>query len=124
MVGIELFLRMIPMIKPKKYSIGVVVPRPVVAYSDAGWAPAANPPLLPSKGLGGCMWWGDCHRACAVDTPTEMIDTWATRNTQIIPLQLLAAIGTLLTFHTDVQGKDVIFLVDNQSVCAALTKGC
>ena len=53
----------------------------------------------------------------------EIIDTWAFRKTQIIPLELLAAIGTLLTFHADVQGKDVIFLIDNQSVCAALTKG-
>ena len=53
----------------------------------------------------------------------EMINTWATRKTQIIPLELPAATGTLLTFQTDVYGKDVILFIDNQSVCAALTKG-
>ena len=56
LVRIEFFLRMIPRIQPKIYSIGILVPRPVIAYSDAEWTPAANPPLLPSKGLGGCTW--------------------------------------------------------------------
>lgn len=123
LAGMEFFLRMIPKIKPALYSIGIIVPRRVVAYSHAEWTPAANLPLLPSKGLEGCIWSGNLHRACAVDTPMEMINAWAVRTTQIVPLELLAAIGTLLPFHTEVRGKDVIFFIDNQSVCAALPKG-
>ena len=42
---------------------------------------------------------------------------------QIIPLELMAAAGLLFTFRQCFQGKDVIFSIDNQSVCGALTKG-
>ena len=46
------------------------------------------------------------------------------RETQIIPLELLASAALLFTFAERVQGRDIIFFIDNQSVCAALSKGC
>ena len=48
----------------------------------------------------------------------------ALRQTQIIPLELLASAGVLNTFAADVAGRDIILFIDNQSVCCALTKGC
>ena len=45
------------------------------------------------------------------------------RKTQIIPLELLAALGVLVTYADILRGKEIIFFIDNQSVCAILTKG-
>ena len=44
--------------------------------------------------------------------------------TQIIPLELMAAAGMLFTYKKYLEGRDVLFFIDNQSVCCALTKGC
>ena len=45
MIGIEFFIRVIPMIKPRIYSLGVVHIKPVIAYPDAEWKPPRHPPL-------------------------------------------------------------------------------
>ena len=45
------------------------------------------------------------------------------RETQIIALELLAVAGALSTFRDIIAGHDIIVFGDNQSVCAALSKG-
>ena len=102
--------------------LGVVHPSPAVAYSDAEWT-AHHPPLLPSRGLGGCILMGDDYVACSAITPTEILFSLAPRQTQIIPLELIAAVGLIYTFHDRLRGQDLIFFIDNQSVIGALTKG-
>ena len=52
------------------------------------------------------------------------MDSLSKRDTQIIPLELMAAAGMLVTFGHLLRGEDVIFFIDNQSVCCALVKGC
>ena len=53
----------------------------------------------------------------------DIVNSLAPRKTQIIPLELLAAAGTLLTYSDQFASRDVIFFIDNQSVCGALAKG-
>ena len=123
MVGIEFFIRVIPMIKPRIYSLGIVHIKPVIAYSDAEWTPPRHPPLAPRRGLGGCVWIDGQYMACAIDTPMLVVNSLNTRSTQIIPLELIAAAGLIYTFGEKLRGRDIIFFIDNQSVCGALTKG-
>ena len=42
----------------------------------------------------------------------------------MIPLELMAAAGMLWTYRNQLRGREVLFFIDNQSVCCALTKGC
>ena len=57
-------------------------------------------------------------------TPEHILRALKPRETQIIPLELLASAGLLYSLGEQVRGRDVIFFIDNQSVCAALAKGC
>ena len=68
------------------------------------------------------MWDDSACRAAALDTPQEWVETLSERKAQIIPLELTAA-GMLFTYQEHLRGRDVIFFIDNQSVCCALTKG-
>ena len=52
-----------------------------------------------------------------------MENSFATCKTQIIPLERIAAAGTPLTYAKYAEGRDIIFFIDNQSVCGALVKG-
>ena len=122
-VGIEFFLRVIPIIKPKLFHLGVLHEKPVIAYSDAEWTPPAHPPLLPGRGLGGCILLQDQYLSCSINTPMKIVDALNLRATQIIPLELIAAAGLLQTFGERIRGRNVIFFIDNQSVCGVLTKG-
>ena len=122
MVGIDFFMYVIPFLKPRVYQLGIIHQRPIVAYSDAEWT-ANHPPLLPSRGLGGCVITESLYRSCSTVTPTDILFSLAPRQTQIIPLELIAAIGLIHTFPSVSEGKEVIFFIDNQSVCGALTKG-
>ena len=96
----------------------------MVVYSDAEWSPPPNPPLAFDKGLGGCIFVDSVRKGCALETPEHICNALAPRQTQIIPLELLASAGVLNTFAEDVAGRDIILFMDNQSVCCALTKGC
>ena len=69
------------------------------------------------------MWDDVSCRAAALDTPQEWVDALSERKTQIIPLELMAAAGMLFTYREALRGREVIFFIDNQSVCCALTKG-
>ena len=97
---------------------------PVIIYSDAEWTVLENPPRI-KKGLGGILWQpGELPCAAAVDTLQALVDALSPRKTQIIPLELMAAAGMLVTYGHLVRGEDVIFFIDNQSVCWGLVKGC
>ena len=95
---------------------------PLIFYSDAEWTILNEPPWL-SKGLGGIMWDDTSCRAAALDTPRELVNALSDRKTQIIPLELMAAAGVLFTYKELLRGRDVLFFIDNQSVCGALAKG-
>ena len=123
MVGIDLFVKVLPQIRPRIYDLCRVHPRPIVAYSDAEWTPAAHPPLAPGRGLGGCLIIDNEYLACSVLTPMEVVNSLSERQTQIIPLELMAAAGLILTFGERLRGQEVIFFIDNQTACACLTKG-
>ena len=72
---------------------------------------ASSPPLLPRRGLGSCVWADDQVFACSVHTPMHIVNSLAQRKTQIIPLELLAAAGTLLTYREFVRSKSVETMV-------------
>ena len=123
MGGVEFFLRALPLIEPRIYHLGKVDRAPVVISSDAEWSPPPHPPLSFDKGLGGCIFVDGEKKGCALETPEHICNALAARQTQIIPLELLASGGVLNTFADDISGRDVILFIDNQSVCCALTKG-
>ena len=56
-------------------------------------------------------------------TPMRIVNSLAPRDTQIIPLELIAAAGLLVTYGERLRGQEVIFFIDNQTVCSCLTKG-
>ena len=123
-IGMEFFIKGIPLLSPRIYKLGEIRSPPLLFYSDAEWTVLDKPPWL-SKGLGGIMWQpGLKPFAAAVDTPQHLVDALSPRKTQIIPLELMAAAGMLYTYGDKLRGQDVIFFIDNQSVCCALVKGC
>ena len=86
---------------------------------------SARQPPRTKKGLGGILWQpGELPYAAAIDTPQALVDALSTRKTQITPFELMAAAGMLVTYGHLLRGEDVIFFIDNQSVCCALVKGC
>ena len=123
-MGIEIFLKGIPLLKPRIYHLGTIRRPPVIIYSDAEWTVLDNPPSI-KKGLGGILWQpGELPYAAAIDTPQVLVDALSPRKTQIIPLELMAAAGMLVAYGHLLRGEDVIFFISNQSVCCALVKGC
>ena len=122
--GLEFFLRALPLLESRVDYFGQVERAPLVAYSDAEWSPPLHPPLTFDNGLGGRILVDVKSKGCALETPEYICNRLSTRQTQIIPLELLASAGVLNTFAADVAGRDVILFIDNQSVCCALTKGC
>ena len=123
-IGMELFIRGIPLLEPRIYRLGEIRLPPLLFYSDAEWTVLDKPPWL-SKGLGGIMWQsGQKSSAAAVDTPQRLVDGLSPRKTQIILLELMAAAGMLYTYQDRLRGQDVIFFIDNQSIGCALVKGC
>lgn len=87
--GMEFFIYVIPLIEPRIYFLGVMHPPPAVAYSDAEWT-MQELPLLPRRGLGGCIFLNGKYKACSVDAPMDTIDQLANRHTQIIPIEFIA----------------------------------
>ena len=109
-MGMGLFIRGIPLLKPRLYKLGEIQRPPVIIYSDAEWTVLDKPPWL-SKGLGGPMWEPaqKPRAAAAADTPQQLVDGLSKRETQIIPLELMAAAGMLYTYGEKLRGKDDIF---------------
>ena len=48
---------------------------------------------------------------------------WLTRKTQIVPVEMIAAVLTLTTFSDRIKNCDMIILIDSEAVEAALVKG-
>ena len=122
LLGIDFFVRALTLLKPRIYNLAEVRSRPVVVYSDAEWTVLPGPQGL-RKGLGGIMWADEKCFAAALDTPIELVEALQPRKTQIIPLELMAAAGMLETYPEQLRGREVIFFIDNQSVCCALCNG-
>ena len=55
--------------------------------------------------------------------PEKVKAQWLTRNTQIMPIEMIAPVVALFTFADRVRFADVILLIDSESVEAALVKG-
>ena len=123
LLATDFFIRGLQLLQPRIYTLGSVNLLPIIIYSDAEWTILDEPPWL-RKGLGGILWDDDYPSAAALDTPHSLVEALPHRKTQIIPLELMAAAGMLHTYGNMLRGRDVIFFIDNQSVCSALTKGC
>ena len=61
--------------------------------------------------------------ATAGEAPATVVGALRERVTQIIPLELLAAAGALVSHLEHLRGRDVMLLIDNQSVCFGIAKG-
>ena len=105
---------------------------PVIIYADAQWEPIkralSDDPEVPlfqthTTGLGALLFLDGARRSAAGEPPREVIEALFPRKTQIIVLELLAAIAVLATFADILLGRDIVWFIDNQPVCAALCKG-
>ena len=55
--------------------------------------------------------------------PAALKETWLVRQTQIVPVEMVAPIVALFTFKDRVRNSDLILLIDSESVEGALIKG-
>jgi len=55
--------------------------------------------------------------------PKSVSETWLTRKTQIVPIEMLAPILALETFASRLINTDLIILIDSEAVEGALIKG-
>ncbi len=126
-MALEFFEFALRQLKPREFILSRAPAPPLIAYSDAEWArckdSAGNLTDIFCKGLGGILFDGPRIEAAACECPDMVVQALAFRKTQITPLELLASAGVVFTFAPLFAGRDVIFSIDNQSVCAALCKG-
>ena len=102
-----------------------------ILYSDAEWSERPHPLTTQadgycdshSTGMGAIVFAKPQTAACCGEAPDQIVKSLMPRQTQIIALELLAVAGALSTFRDIIAGHDIIVFCDNQSVCAALTKG-
>ena len=111
-IGMEFFIKGIPLLSPRIYKLGEIRLPPLLFYSDAEWTVLNKPPWL-SKGLGGIMWQpGLKPFAAAVDTPQHLVDALSPRKTHIISLEFMAAAERLYTY-------DICGLRSSLPLCAS-----
>eukprot|EP00435_Cladocopium_sp_Y103_P019288 s2614_g4.t1 len=55
--------------------------------------------------------------------PESVKRRWLVRSTQIVPVEMLAAVLALETFSDQIEGTDLILLIDSEAVEGALIKG-
>ena len=123
-MGMEFFLKGIPLMKPRIYKLGEITRTTVIVHSDAEWTILDHLPRV-QKGLEGILWKQGCKPcAAALDSPQHLLDALRNRKTQIIPPEFMAAAGMLFTYRPMLREKDVMFFIDNQSVCCAVVNGC
>ena len=93
---------------------------PIVVYTDASFEPAE----MSSPGLGSVIFAPDePTEGRAAWVPAEVLDSFAERATQIAPLEALAVTLATLQFRRKLAGAEIIWFIDNQSVCASLVRG-
>ena len=73
------------------------------------------------QGLGGIIF---APGQLPVAAARELVDALRAHKTQIIPLELMAAAGMIVTYAEILSVEDKMFFNDNQSVCCALVQGC
>ena len=59
-----------------------------------------------------------------MDIPQHFVDALSHRKYQIMPLELMAAAGMVFTYGLILRGEDIMFFIDNQSLCCSFVKGC
>ena len=115
---------------PRQIDISGKTSLHTVFYSDAYWdadpsAPSSLPQVLQcSSGLGACMYDAAgllVEAACTM--PATCLLKLNTRETQIIPCELVALIGGVCTFASLLADSRVILFVDNISVACMIAKG-
>ena len=104
--------RRIPLVYPSRKHVSV--------YSDAAWEPSENETFT---GMGAVIFSSIKRQAAAGEAPKVFVNGLSNRKTQIIPLELLAAIAAMHTWEDLLKGQLVIIWIDNQSVCAAIASG-
>ena len=78
-MGIEFFLKGIPLLKPRVYHSGAIKKPPAIIYADAEWTVVDDPPSI-KKGLGGILWQaGELPYAAVVETPQTLVDSLSKR---------------------------------------------
>ena len=55
--------------------------------------------------------------------PSSVKEQWLDRSTQIVPVEMIAAVLALSTFEDRIFGSDLLLLIDSEAVEAALIKG-
>ena len=89
-------------------------------YSDAAWEPSDEEVFT---GMGAVIFSSIKKQAAAGEAPKVFVNGLLNRKTQIIPLELVAAIAAMHTWEDLLKGQLVLIWIDNQSVCAAIASG-
>ena len=55
--------------------------------------------------------------------PEDVKSRWLRRSTQIVPVEMIAAVLALETFAERIRGADIMLFIDSEAVEAALIKG-
>jgi hypothetical protein len=120
----KLILRALP---PKRLQLIGAVGPPIIVYSDAFFKPYDEP--APADGVRCRMGWVifDPRRASPVGgtmyVPERLLAQWSPRNQQVFVAEALAVMAATLLHQDILQGRDVIWFVDNIGALQVLIKG-
>jgi hypothetical protein len=114
------FLKVLRRLEPRSIPVSPSRHDHVVLYSDAAWESIDD---LSTCGLGAVILGDGVRAAAAALPPASFFDSLSPRRTQIIPLELLAAIAAVYTFCRSLKGREAILFIDNESVASALVSG-
>ena len=111
--------------KPREFVLSRSPAPPLIACSDAEWEQAKTARATRQTSFARVSA-ASCSTTLGSMRQPASAPTWwqalAFRKTQIIPLELLASAGLMFTFAPLFASRDVLFFIDNQSVCAALCR--
>ncbi|CAE7513615.1 DNMT3B [Symbiodinium sp. CCMP2592] len=111
---------LVKVVPPRLVPLHSVPVSPVVVYTDASFEPAE----MSSPGLGSVIFVRDePTQGRASWVPAQVLDSFADRATQIAPLEAMAVVLATLQFRRKLAGAEIIWFIDNQSVCASLVRG-
>ena len=89
-------------------------------YTDAAWEKGNDCVFI---GMGALTCFDGNRIAAAGQAPPSFLETLCARDTQITPLELLAAFSALHTFREVLAERLIILFIDNEAACAALASG-
>ena len=90
-------------------------------YSDAEYEPEAG--RLPKLGWVLFAGQGQPPLGQAMVLPKQIWRTWANRKQQIFPAEVVALPLATWALHAHLQGRDVIWFIDNESAAASAIRG-